>query len=156
MAAARMPTASSKAQQRAMLTEDKPLQRAFAKTNREQQRQFAAPFLHVSQHNDAQARAAEQQAQSAEYLERAEVGVLHGVEGVQAVSRGREFEADVAERAAHERGNFGDVIRRHIEEEQAIASFQSGKFFDELVFVNDGGCFLEERNSGKRTNEAGL
>lgn len=70
-----------------MFGHDQPLQPPPPESHRPQQPQFAAPFEHVAQ-DDHPARAAQQQAQPAQGLKGAQVGILHGVELVQAPRAG--------------------------------------------------------------------
>ena len=104
-----------------MLTQHQPSQRFCAEADRQQQRQLTAPVQNIAQHHHAQARAAEQQAQPAEHLERAEVGVLHRVELREPSCRGRQLQPCVAQRLGQRSGHVGGALRRRVHEEEPVA-----------------------------------
>ena len=101
----------TKPEQAAMLRKHQPLQRTPAESDRLQQSQFAAAFQDISQHHDAEARAAEQQAQSAQNLERVQIRVLHGIKRFEPLRRGREFESHILQRARHRGGGLLQPVR---------------------------------------------
>ena len=117
-----MPRPRPSAQQRAVLAQHQALQQSPPEAHRHQQAQLPAPFEHVAQDHHAQPRAAEQQAQPAQHLERAQVGVLHGVELVQPPRRGRQLQAGVLQRARQRGGDLRDGVRRRIHQEHPVAA----------------------------------
>ena len=129
-------------EERAVFADEQPFERTRAEADGEQQGQFAAALEDVAQHDHAEADAAEQQAEAAENLEGAEVGVLHGVELREAARGGGEFETTVAEGAGELRGCVGCAVGRGIHEEKAVAAL-AGEARGERVF-GDNDVALED------------
>ena len=131
-----MPRPRPSAEQGAVLAQDQALQQSPPEAHGHQQAQFAAPFEHVAQHHHAEPRAAEQQAQPAQNLERAQVGVLHRVELVQPLRRGRQLQAGILQGARQRGGDLRDGVRRGIDQEHPVAAL-AREPPGELGFVNE-------------------
>ena len=101
-----------------------------------QQAQFAAAFEDVAQDDHAEARAAEQQPQPAQDLERAQVSVLHRVELVQPLRRGRQLQAGILQGARQRGGDLRDGVRRGINQKHPVAAL-ARESPGELGLVNE-------------------
>ena len=123
-------------QQRAVLAQHQPFQRARTKTNGDQQCQFAATLQNIAHHHDAESHAAKQQAQPAQNLEGGEIRVLHGIECGQSLRGRREFQSHVAQGARKRFGNFIHLLWRRVDEEHSVAGLRR-KARDELVLGDD-------------------
>ena len=93
------PTATPAVRTRPFLGHHEPGERSSPESDRLHGGQLATAFEQVPQQDDRQPQRAQQQAESAKGLEGTEVGVLDGLESLQALGGGNCVEAEAAERA---------------------------------------------------------
>ena len=128
--------AQTQSQQHAVFAEDQAVQGRGPEPDRDEEAEFAAPFEDVPQHHHAEAGAAQQEAQSAEDLKGVKIGILDGVEGIQAVGRGGDLQSRILQGPRERGGDLRHVFRRGVDEEHPVAA-GTGEALDKRGFVND-------------------
>ena len=119
-----------------MFREHELLHARAAKTYCDEQRQFAAPLQHIAQHHDAQPGAAEEEPQSTEHLEGAEICILHRVKCREPLRGGRGFEPIVLQGPRQFRAHLRDGVRRAVDEEHSRAA-HAGETPLEFGFIHN-------------------
>ena len=113
-----------------MLDENELAELAAAETDGRQQAEFAPALEDIARDDHGQARAAEEQSQSAERLEDREVGILHGLK----FAEPRAADVSSSPRSCSARESSARTVSafsgRAIDEEKAVAALP-GKLFDE-------------------------